>query len=130
MPEMGKVLALLVVGLGVAAASPAAAAQIYDLQDLSAEQQAELWRQLEVHAAAVAMLNYCRRPPLLQERLSEIAADCVNQQSWSTVTSRFQDRLRAYQYRWDCSDPANLTSMVAWERKINALVRAARRVCR
>jgi hypothetical protein len=112
------------------AASSAAPANLYDLENLNGRQESELWHQLEIHAAAVAMLNYCRRPPQLEERLGEIAPNCVTARSWSTVEARFKDELRAYQYRWDCSDPATVTSMVAWERKINELIRVARRACR
>jgi hypothetical protein len=129
---MGKRSALLVVSTFAAALSVAQAApdRRYDLEDLDNAQLTELWRQLEIHAAAVAMLNYCQRPPLLEQRLGEIAADCVTDRSWATVEHRFQDQLRAYRYRWDCTDPGTRISMVDWERRLNALVRAARRACR
>jgi hypothetical protein len=129
---MKRLLVLLTVGtLTVTfALAQAAPSKRYDLGDLDAELRAELWRQLDIHAAAVAMLNYCQRPPLLEQRLGEIAANCVTASSWAVVESRFESRLRVYRNRWDCGDPGTRSTMVSWERRLNALVRAAKRACR
>jgi hypothetical protein len=87
-----------------AAAPQPAASEMLDLQDLDPAQRTFLYKELEEYALVTAALNYCRRPPYLEERIREVATGCVAPDALDTVATRFREHVARSTGEYDCGD--------------------------
>jgi hypothetical protein len=124
------VLALaLMMPAGVANLSRSA--NLFDLSELSASQQNQLWIQVDNWAVAVVLANLCRQPTSLEERLTKIAAGCVTPGTIETVVNRFHAKMHSVEGNiWNCSDKIVETFVEKTVAKASRLVDQAENACR
>jgi hypothetical protein len=121
---------LLVSVFALSGTNQRAEAKLFDLQDFSAKQQANVWDQVDHYAFGAALLEYCRRPPNLEARALAVARECVTERSINAVVERFRAQVRAESGKWDCADPKIKQFMLRFERRIEKQISAARLACR
>jgi hypothetical protein len=79
--------------------------ELFDLSELSASQQDELWTQVDNWAVAVVLANFCERPTSLEERMLKIATRCITPSSIKKVLDRFRATMKNVEGNiWDCTD--------------------------
>jgi hypothetical protein len=106
------------------------AAGLYRLSDLSARSQAQLFEQIDAYGLLAAFLNACKRPPHIVERLSPIAKDCVDDDSFQLAVNRFNDAVKNNSGTYKCDGPGVMEHMIKFEGKIEAVVRNFSMACR
>ena len=121
---------VFVVGLICLILGSAHAETKFSLADLTAEQRAELYKQVDAYGFATAYLNACHRPPRIVERLSPIARGCVDEESFNKVKTMYNAAVHAYSLRFNCSAPGADRMMAKIEQKIEYVVSTARNACR
>ena len=68
--------------------------ELFDLSELSASQQDQLWTQVDNWAVAVVLANFCERPTSLEERMLKIATRCIAPSSIKKVLDRFRATMK------------------------------------
>jgi len=101
----------------------------FSLADLTAEQRAEFYKQIDSYGLATAYLNACHRPPRIVERLSPIARGCVDEESFNKVKTMYNAAVLTYSSRYNCSAPGAGTMVANIEQKIEEIVSTARNAC-
>lgn len=103
---------------------------LFKLADLSDKQRTDLFGQIDAYGLLTAMLNFCQRPPKLEERLSPIVNGCVEKESITVVVKRYNAAVVAESGRWDCSDKGLRTMIPKYEAKIDSVVSGMKTACR
>jgi hypothetical protein len=110
--------------------SPSYCETLFKLADLSNEQRAELFAQVDAYGLLTAMLNFCQRPPKLEQRLSPIVNGCVEKESITVVVNRYNAAVLKEGGRWDCADKGLRTMIPKYEGKIDSVVSSMKTACR
>jgi hypothetical protein len=105
-------------------------ANLFKLADLSTQQRTELFAQIDAYGLLTAMLNFCQRPPKLEERLTPVVDGCVDKESFAAVVKRYNAAVQREGGRWDCSDRGLRTMIPKYEAKIDGLVSSMKTACR
>jgi hypothetical protein len=127
--QIGLPILTLLLALSVGP-GPSQGAKLFDLLDFSEAHQKEFWHQVDNYAVAVAMLNACRQPPALEERLMPIAEGCVTTGTIASIVQRYRERVAAEAGQWNCADPGIQFYIKKIQQKIELLVGSAKRACR
>jgi hypothetical protein len=101
----------------------------FSLADLTAEQRAEFYKQIDSYGLATAYLNACHRPPRIVERLSPIARGCVDEKSFNKVKTMYNSAVLSYSSGYNCAAPGADTLVAKIEQKIEKIVSTARSAC-
>jgi hypothetical protein len=105
--------------------------ELFDLSELSASQQGQLWTQVDNWAVAVVLANFCERPTSLEERMLKIATRCITPSSIKKVLDRFRATMKNVEGNiWDCTDKNVQTFVEKTVAKANLLVNQAEDTCR
>jgi hypothetical protein len=114
----------------------ATAGSLFDLSDLSARQQSELWSQVEALALFENYLRLCGRPPFIEKKALEIADGCITPTSISTVVGKFREHLRNDPWSSaqpcpsvDCGGSPACSRAAEFENKIARMLSQARQLC-
>jgi hypothetical protein len=99
------------------------------LSDLSSDQQAELYTQIDAWGAATAEFDYCRIPLHLIADLTPIFEGCVDPASLAAVLDRFTAGVVAYSGAVPCDAPGVRDYVPDIQRKAMALISAAKIGC-
>ena len=111
--------------------SLAKSAELFDLSELNASQQNQLWIQVDNWAVAVVLANFCKQPTSLEERITKIAAGCVTQNTIKIVVNRFHAKIGSVQENvWDCADDKVKTFVEKTVTKAERLVDQAENACK
>lgn len=105
-------------------------AELFKLSDLSKSQRAQLYEQVEGFGFLEAVLNYCKRPPNMVERISAIARDCVDDVSLQTVVRRYKEAIAKNAGAYHCEDKSFQQEVPKFEEKIENIVSGLRTACR
>ena len=105
--------------------------ELFDLSELSASQQDQLWTQVDNWAVAVVLANFCERPTSLEERMLKIATRCITPSSIKKVLDRFRATMKNVEGNiWDCTDKNVQTFVEKTVAKANLLVKQAEDACK
>jgi len=105
--------------------------ELFDLSELSASQQDQLWTQVDNWAVAVVLANFCERPTSLEERMLKIATRCITPSSIKKVLDRFRATMKNVEGNiWDCTDKNVQTFVEKTVAKANLLVNQAEDACK
>jgi hypothetical protein len=121
------VLLLTVIVFGCEAAHGAG---LFKLSDLTSSQRAEFYEQVDGFGMLEAVLNYCKRPPNMVERITAIARDCVDDASLQTVVKRYKEAISRNAGAYHCEDKAFQKEMPRFEEKIENIVSGLKTACR
>src|ERR1700761_1569732 len=116
--------------VSVVACAPAHGASLFRLSDLSSSQRAEFYEQVDGFGMLEAVLNYCKRPPNMVERITAIARDCVDDASLQTVVKRYKEAISKNAGAYHCEDKAFQKEMPRFEEKIENIVSGLKLACR
>jgi hypothetical protein len=106
-------------------------AALFDLSELSASQQNQLWIQVDNWAVAVVLSNFCKQPTALEERMTKIANGCVTPGSIKAVVNRFNTKMDSVKGNvWNCADKTVSTFVVKTVAKADRLVDQAENACK
>jgi hypothetical protein len=119
---------LLVVAMLVGDAAHGAG--LFKLADLSSSQRAEFFEQVDGFGMLEAVLNYCKRPPKMAERISAIARDCVDDASLQAVIKRYKEAIAKNAGSYHCDDKAFQKEVPVFEEKIENIVSGLKLACR
>jgi hypothetical protein len=103
---------------------------LFKLADLSSGQRAELYEQVDGFGFLEAVLNYCKRPPNMIERITAIAQDCVDDVSLQAVVKRYKDAIARNAGSYHCEDKAFQKELPVFEEKIENIVSGLKLACR
>lgn len=110
---------------------PSKSTELFDLSELSASQQDQLWTQVDNWAVAVVLANFCERPTSLEERMLKIATRCITPSSIKKVLDRFRATMKNVEGNiWDCTDKNVQTFVEKTVAKANLLVNQAEDACK
>ena len=105
-------------------------ASLFRLSDLSSSQRAEFYEQVDGFGMLEAVLNYCKRPPNMVERITAIARDCVDDASLQTVVKRYKEAISKNAGAYHCEGKAFQKEMPRFEEKIENIVSGLKAACR
>jgi hypothetical protein len=106
------------------------AVEPFGMKDLTDDQRAILFHELEKYAVVTAGLNYCERPPFLQNRIRSVATGCVEAQSLDMIEERFDNEVKKWSGRTDCSDKKLQIIMDRATQKMRWLVDDIKTACK
>jgi hypothetical protein len=104
--------------------------ELFKLADLSSSQRAELYEQVDGFGFLEAVLNYCKRPPKMAERITAIARDCVDDASLRAVVKRYKEAIAKNAGAYHCEDKAFQKEVPVFEEKIENIVSGLKLACR
>jgi hypothetical protein len=116
--------------VSVLSCDAASGASLFKLSDLSSSQRAEFYEQVDGFGMLEAVLNYCKRPPNMVERITAIARDCVDDASLQTVVKRYKEAIGKNAGAYHCEDKAFQKEMPRFEEKIENIVSGLKTACR
>jgi hypothetical protein len=103
---------------------------LFKLTDLSNDQRAELFTQIDAYGLLTAFLNYCQRPPNIVARLTPIVQGCVEEASWTVVKDRYTAAVVDNSGAYKCAPPGAAIKFSEFERKIDNIISNMRTACR
>jgi hypothetical protein len=132
MRVLGKRNFFALLSLIVFACQPSlsAAAEMFDLSELSGSQKSALWTQVNNWAVAVVLAESCNQPTSLEERMTKVASRCVTPSTIKAVLDRFHAKMESVKDKtWDCENKTVKTFAERTVAKANLLVEEAKNAC-
>jgi hypothetical protein len=105
-------------------------ADLFKLSDLSSKQRSVLFEQVDGYGMLAAVLNYCKRPPKMVDRLTPIAHDCVDDVSFQVVVRRYNEAIAKNAGAYHCEDKAFQKEVARFEANIDSVVSGFKTACR